>query len=124
MEFVKKLIFIFFVILAVSCPKVQDADFTTIGLNASTNCNSIQQSEMLQFEETSPFQVTLPENIINTTTSVFYRVLKIRLTNVSLITIQNKNAIYCTTIKFISHFRYICNFLKKSHMIFPKHFFF
>ena len=85
---------------------------------------SSPQEQQFLCAETSPFQVTLPENLVNTSNIVYTRIFTEKTSNFSLITIQNKNAIFCTTLSFISHFKYICNYLKHSDLLFPFHFFF
>ena len=71
----------------------------------------------------SPLQVALPENQLTSTISIYQQVFKIFSFNSSLITQKNKNALFYITPEYVSLYKFICNKLKKSDLIFPFHFF-
>ena len=75
------------------------------------------------FSNNSPLQLALPENNIFTTNVVYQQVIKINSFSFFSFIQKIKNEIFYSTSGYTSLFKYICNKLKKSDLIFPFHYF-
>lgn len=116
--------FILFVISAICYMSFNYTGNSRMETKMDFHSGSPDQAEHFLCANNSPFQVTLPENEINTVNNVVYRILKSSSFKTAFITIQNKNAIFYTTLRYVTHVKYICNTLKKSELLYPFHFFF
>ncbi len=125
MKILKKILVVLIVTLFCYLPNRQFSEVENyFQLNNYTSSN--EQNQIPSFfiiSSNSPFQVTLPENNLFTTNIVYQQVFKTFAFNNFGISQKNKNAIFYTTVEYVSICKYVCNKLKKADLIYPFHFF-